>query len=211
MWQLLCVKQVRKSFIFIQRNTYVQIETYIRPEDLESSLSPVDIVMEDTDVEEEDTPKPKRKVNYSTQLKSEDENSQIEIGGSDYVTPKAFQKKSSNFQPASDSDSLEITGFAVDQDWKSESESTNESDGGSDIYEKLKKSKLENKDKASNNSNVQEFRPRTIDLAKVQMKVAGAKAKRGLRMEVKERRAAITEVEGKNEEVRYCFHVDGLW
>jgi hypothetical protein len=52
--------------------------------------------MEDTDVEE-DTPKPKWKVNYAMQPESEDEDSQIEIGGGNYVTPKAFQKKASNF------------------------------------------------------------------------------------------------------------------
>jgi hypothetical protein len=95
--------------------------------------------MEDTDVE--DTPKPKRKVNYAIQPESEDEDSQIGIEGGKYVTPKAFQKKASNFQPASKSDSPEITDFVIDRDWKSESELTSESNGGSDIYEKPKKGK----------------------------------------------------------------------
>jgi hypothetical protein len=69
--------------------------------------------MEDTDVE--DTPKPKRKVNYAIQPESEDEDSQIGIEGGKYVTPKAFQKKASNFQPASKSDSPEITDFVIDR------------------------------------------------------------------------------------------------
>ena len=155
--------------------------------------------MEDTDIEDH-TPKPmKPKVNvkHVMESESEDENPPSEIGDDDYVTPKAFQKKASNFLSDSNSN-LDSVDFGVHRGRKSKDES-NESEEGSDIYVPM--NKLGKKDEANKQrgGDVQELQ--SIDLGKVQIKAKGTKEKRAFRMEVERSRAVV----GKTERKVCCF------